>query len=174
MSVDFNAIMDKTSKAVPVGEWPDLMCRLGPQTDAVIERWRKYWQPQEWTASVDSKRQGFVHIIGPGGFAITLSPVAAQVYHCSKWGLFVTDEGHQRMLRGACLEISRVLGSDRAIYMPELTPNSFLEGGRILEIESDLRATLDEPAPTIGEVGEWFEAHSYYIDRFDDLREGAA
>jgi hypothetical protein len=170
MSVDFNAIMEVTRMGVPVGEWPQLMRGLGPRTDAVIQRWRQRWQPQEWTAESDAEVAGFVRILGPGGFAIILSPVAAQVYHCSRWDRFVKDEEHQRLLRGACLEVSQVLGSSRAVYMPELTPHPFFEGKGLPDIEADLRSNFAEPPPSIGEVGERFEAHCYWIDRFADLR----
>ena len=170
MSVDFNAITEITLTDVPAGDWPRLMSRLRPAIDPVVERWQRYWQAQEWTVHAQGEPKGFVRIFGPGGFAIVLSPVAAQVYHCSKWDLFATDAEHQQMLRAACFEIARLLGSDRAIYMPELTPHSFFDGGQLQAIEADLRNSFGEPAQTIGEVGERFEPHSYYIDRFHDLR----
>src|SRR4051795_2435545 len=101
MSVDFNAVPDLTRKGVPIDEWPALMRGLGPHTDAGIERCRQWWSAREWSAKPRKDREGFIDVIGPGGFWIDISPVACQVYHCLKFDHFCFDPEHQRTLRGA-------------------------------------------------------------------------
>jgi len=144
----------------------------------VIELWKEHWQPQEWALTAP---QGFsfarqcIEVVGPGGFAFDFMPAAVSVYHCSRWGTFITDEEHCARLRHACFEIAQFLGSEIAIYLPESAPNGFFEGSSLQQIEGELRGHFGEPAPSIRSINDAFDGYDlhrscYYVDRFADLK----
>ena len=170
MSVDFNAEFALTVARASAQDWIRRFESPGPATTQLIGRWRQRWSVQTWSAEPDAELPNFIKVLGPGGFAIDISEVAANVYHSSRFTLFVHDPEHQRQLRQSCLEWTRIFGSDRAIYVPELTPTRFYDGATLDQIEAKLRETYGPPAAAISQIAEPFQPGCYFVDRFEDLR----
>ena len=169
MSVDFNAEFENNRPDVALGRWPGLMEQLGPATEAVMAKWRQYWRPQSWSTEPNRVVTRFTDVTGPGGFAFTLSPVTARLYHCSRFDLFVYDQVHQEMLRKACFEIASLLHSCRAIYYAELVHTAFFDGGSLDESLAVLRREHGDPAAAISKISDQNESGCYYVDTFEDL-----
>jgi hypothetical protein len=137
-----------------------------------VERYRHEWRATVWTLEPCSDRPMFYKILGPGGFSLMLSPRVADLHHVMTFGRFTFDAEERALLRRSCLVIANLLGSSRALLMPELTPTRFYDGVDIAAIEENLRARIGRPASTWEELhdSERFTPGSWYIDDFADLR----
>jgi hypothetical protein len=177
MGIYFNGLFAIKLPLAPPTELIHRFELIGAPMDGIVERWRQFWQPQAWAmrAHDPPKDPQLIDIVGPGGFWISISPAAAQIYHCSKWTLFLWDRVHREALRRACFEIARILGSERAVYLPELTDSGFHEMKSLDQMEQRLVSQFGPPAPSIDAIAEaespdyWFP-NCYYIDLFPDMQ----
>ncbi len=87
-----------------------------PGLRETVERCCEYWRVTEW--AIDPCRAGpsFVEIVEPGGFFLTVSPRAVELYHCMRFSTFSGYAEERRLLRRSCLVslgASAVLNSSR-------------------------------------------------------------
>ena len=181
MSILFRALMSCSKGPPKPQDWPArIMCQVGPATGAIIEKWRHATCAEKWELNPpDPRYSRLVRVLGPGGFFLSISPVAIDLSHCSTWGKFLYDEEHRRELRAACVEFAQIFGSDRAIYLPELIGAGFHVCFDLDRMEIELKGTMGPPASSIDEIKRLSkeagntDLHDscYYIDHFEDLRE---
>jgi hypothetical protein len=182
MSIDFTALMSASRRPATSCDWPEQIERhLRYVALAFIEKWRVAWCVERWEipASAGHLDSRFARVAGPGGFSLMISPVAVDLYHCSKWRKFLYDEEHRGELRAICFEFAEFFGSDRAIYLPELIGSGFHDGLDLDRMEAELKRTIGPPSSSIDEIKRLSEdaGHQdlhdscYYIDHFEDLRQ---
>ena len=180
MSICFNALMPLNYRPANSQDWKGLIRRrIGPATGTIIKKWRDQWCERHWELAKPNRflDARLTLLWGPGGFAITISPVAIEIFHCSKWGKFLYDEEHRRELRASCFEFARIFGSDRAAYLPEMTGAGFDKCLDFGKIETELMASIGPPASSVDMIKQLSEQFGsadhhpgcYFIDRFDDL-----
>lgn len=127
---------------------------------------------KEWTIEACQAHPAYTQLIGPGGFVLTLSPVAAELYHMMRFSRFVSDADARALLRRSCSTIAQLLGSSRAFVMPELSPTGFFEGLDLTASEAQLRREVGAPATTWEELldSDYYGPRSWYVETFADLR----
>lgn len=146
----------------------------GHYTSMLIQKWRRFWSPTQWTVEVakrDKHGIGLFDVIGPGGFWITVSPFAAEVWHATATK-YLCETDTCVLLRLAFHEIAGVIGSDRAIYVSEYIRGRIEEGFNLDQMEESLRKEYGEPAGRIEGAIDMFQPRCYCIDRFEDLKRG--
>lgn len=170
MSIDFNALFAIGRGYRGVAWLRDGLAREPPGIREVVVRYRKRWLATEW--QVEEPRHGCEHIVGPGGFALSIYARAVELYHLIPFSHFTGVEEERQLLRRACFAIASMIDSPRAIYTHELLPHGFDEGLDLDETESKLRATFGPPSDTFAALhaAENFGAGCWYIDDFADLR----
>jgi hypothetical protein len=172
VSVDFCAEFDLGAD-FEGAEW--LRARLAeepPAIRSIVDRYSLRWRPIAWTIENCRSAPAFPEIIGPGGFSLTLSPRVGRLYHVMRFSTFASDDDGRTLLRRGCSVIATLLGSSRALLMPELTPTGFFDGLDLSAIEARLRSEIGPPAETWPDLAraDHFGPQSWYVDRFDDLR----
>jgi hypothetical protein len=137
-----------------------------------VERYRSRWRVTAWTTQPCNLKPRWLEIAGPGGFALTLSPCAAHLYHAMRFSIFTGHAEERALLRRACLVICDLLASSHALLMSEMMPEGFFDGLTLAEMEALLRKQIGPPASTWDELheAEPFGPHSWYRDAFTDLR----
>ena len=170
MSIDFNALFAIGRNYRSVAWLCDELAREPAGIREVVVRYRERWRVAEWLA--EEPRDGLERIVGPGGFALSVSALAVELYHLIPFSHFTGVDEERQLLRRACLAIASIIDSPRAIYMHELLPNGFNDGLDLDEIESKLRATFGPPSDTFAALhaAESYGAGCWYIDDFADLR----
>jgi hypothetical protein len=174
VSVDFNAVFALGAGFESADRLRAQLAEEPPGLRETVEKYRSWWRPQEWTLQpARTEPPRWVGIVGPGGFALTISPCAASLYHLMPFfRVFTADAEARALLRRSCLVISELLGSPHALLMPELTPDGFFDGLSLGEMEATLREKIGPPASTLEELheAEHFGPGSWYVDNFSDLR----
>jgi hypothetical protein len=168
MSTDVIALFDVDSDTVSA-DWLLAQIKATPGFAAsVIGQYLNLWRPKVW-AIEPSPATGAPEILGPGGFAIRVSPRTIEMYHTMHFSTFTGDASCREALRQACLVIANLVGSVRAIYTHELMP---YDGEGLQQIESGLRARIGPPAATFEELhtADYYGPRAWYIDTFADLR----
>jgi len=165
VSLDFNAAF-----AIGPGyhgkDWlRDELAREADPIRRVVGRYRHRWRAKTW--EVERGRDEMVNIVGPGGFAFTISACAVSLYHLLPFRVFTSDEAQRDLLRGACAAIAELLGSPRVIYVHELVMASFYGGIDLDGIEADLRAKFGAPAATFEalDAAENFGSGCWYVEQ---------
>jgi hypothetical protein len=137
-----------------------------------VERYRDRWLVKEWAVQACHGHPAFPQILGPGGFSLTLSPVVANLFHVMRFSTFASDADERALLRRSCSVVAGLVGSSRALVMPELTPTGFFEGLDLTAIEARLRHEIGAPATTWEELraSSQYGPGSWYVEVFADLR----
>jgi hypothetical protein len=150
----------------------DCLAAEPPFIRAIVDKYRPRWRATAWSLEACRSAPAFPRIIGPGGFSLKLSPRVVSLSHVMPFSVFANDENERSLLRRGCYQIATILGSSRALLMPELTPTGFFEGLDLPAIEANLRTEIGPPAATWSEVAraDPFEPHSWHIDSFGDFR----
>jgi hypothetical protein len=170
VSIDFNALFAIGRGYRGVVWLCDELAREPTGIREVVVRYRERWRVAEWL--VEEPRDGLERIFGPGGFALSVSARAVELYHVLRFSHFTGVDEERQLLRRACFVIASMVDSPCAIYLHEMLPNGFSEGLGLDEMESKLRATFGAPSDTFGALhaAEYYEAGCWYIDDFADLR----
>lgn len=170
MSVDFNALFAIGRGYGGVAWLRDELAREPRGIREVVLRYRERWRVAEWF--VEEPRPGVEQIVGPGGFALSVSAQAVELYHLLPFNRFTGVDEERQLLRRACFAIASMIDSPRALYMHELLGAGFLDGLDLDEMESKLRATIGPPSDTFAALhaAENYDAGCWYIDDFADLR----
>ncbi len=174
MTVDFNAEFDLGAGFESAETSCAQLSEEPPGLRETVARYRDRWRVSEWTVQRCRAHAAFDAIVGPGGFALALSSRVASMYHVMGFSTFTSDAEQRALLRGSCAVIATLLGSSRALLMPELTPTGFFDDLDLGAIEAKLRSEIGPPAATWKELhqAERFAPRSWYIDDFADLRRG--
>lgn len=172
MTVDFNAEFDLGAGFESAERLCAQVSDEPPGLRETVARYRDRWRVSEWTVGVCRAHAAFNEVVGPGGFALTLSSHVASMYHVMGFSTFTGDGEQRALLRRSCAVIAKLLGSSRALLMPELTPTGFFDDLDLEAIEAKLRNEIGPPAATWEELhqAERFGPRSWYIDDFADLR----
>jgi len=168
MSTDFIALFDVTLEVV-TAEWLLENLASNPKFAAeIVEQYRDHWRPKTWAIAIKESPDGPA-VYGPGGFAIRLRPRTLELYHMMRFSTFTADSSSRDVLRRACLTVTELVGSARAIYTHELMPH---DGEGLSQIESGLRTHIAPPAATFAELNaaDYFKPYAWYIDTFSDFR----
>lgn len=170
MSTDFKAQLAIGDGFRGVAWLRDALAEEPPGIRETVARYRERWRPRSWV--VEEPRHGTACIVGPGGFALSLSSHVVSLYHVMRFRHFTGVEDERELLRRACLAIASMIGSPRAIYMHELLPTGFSDGLDLDGIEAKLRADFGSPSATFSALhaAEDYGTGCWYIDDFTDLR----
>jgi len=166
VSLDFKAIFGLGAEYRGIDWLRDELAREPAPLRDVVERYRARWTPTAWT--VEKVADGMGQVLGPGGFALTISERAVERYHVLRCSHFTGVEEERDMLRGACAGIGRLVGSPRVLYMHELLPSGFHDGKDLDGIEATLRASFGPPSPTLAALHEAddYGPGCWYIELF--------
>jgi hypothetical protein len=172
MSVDFSALFALGRGYRGVAWLRDELAREPPGIRDVVVHYRDRWRVEEWL--VGEPEPGCEHLVGPGGFALSISRRAVELYHLIPFSVFTGVDEERQLLRRACFAIASMIDSPRALYMHELLPAGFHDGLDLDEMESALRASFGPPSNTFAALhdAENYGAGCWYIDDFADLRGG--
>lgn len=102
------------------------------------------------------------------------------VFGIARWYTFLAEQDFQYAMRLTAYELGQIIGSSRAVYVPDSTflPASgrsvAWEGGDLDAVSAYLQEQCGPPAPTIATIEEGYDGHSrgdgYIIDDFADLK----
>lgn len=118
-------------------------------------------------------REALYSLWVPGGSCIlSIMPKRAELSVATKWYCIWSYPEFRRLLREACFDLARMLGSDKAVYTPEVVP---VVGDTLDEVIDSIRQQRGDPAPTFDalqdvEMDLYSAKGCYFIDTFDDLR----
>ena len=174
MSLDFNAVFALGPGFRGAGSLRDELATEPAAIRGVVERYRARWRAQTWTLEEPDETR--TTIVGPGGFALTVSLRAISLYHVVRFRDFTAEDEERQLLRCACLAIATIVGSPRVIYKHELLPDGFHEGLDLDGIEAVLRAKFGPPSVTFTALAaaEEYGPGCWYIDDLADLGDHAS
>jgi hypothetical protein len=78
-----------------------------PGIRETVARYRERWLPRNWL--VEEPRHGTERIVGPGGFALSISGHAVSLYHVIRFSQFTGVEDERQLLRSACFAIASMI-----------------------------------------------------------------
>jgi hypothetical protein len=166
MTTDLITLFDRSPTRTPADLHRCLAAGL-PEVNAVVERFRHRWIPQEWDIRTN-QRSGHAELLGPGGFCFAFHDGLLHVYHLVPFAMFAGNDQVRTELRRVWRIVAAEVESSRAIYTHELMP---YRGTSLDAIDSELRVLIGPPAVTFAELAEaeQYSAHAWYSDRFADL-----
>jgi len=195
MGVDFTAILDHHLDPAGAADLPARLAAAEPALAPVLTtlrgaypvrpddgRWRWEMDPATFRPGPEAvaatwSRGELLVLEGPAGLSLDVQRAAVIVGHPARWGLFLRDAAIHEPLRRACRAVGAILGSTRAIYLPDSAyqESAALEvvwdGGGVAAVEAWLRQRVGPPAPTLASIvrtrddGQW-ASRGYSIDRF--------
>ena len=107
-----------------------------------------------------------------GNCILSVMPKRAELYVGTKWDCIWWHPEFRHLLRKACFDLAQMLGSEKAVYTPEVVHE---KGQTLDEVIDSIRQERGDPAPTFDalqdvEMDLYSAKGCYYIDTFDDLK----
>ena len=138
MGVDFTAILDYRIDICELKDIPNKLNQVNSMLAGLwneeIENWSYYRDPLYHSIEEEFKIAKHLDLDGPFGFSITLGNQILEIYHITRWYMFLIDDhGIQEKLRNSILEIGKILGAKKIIYLPDSLYKESVVSGFVYE-----------------------------------------